>query len=493
MGVSALLALVYPWCLVKVIDEGVLKSDGHAVVFWLSCVVLSLAMSGVLRYVGRRLMVQQGLDAEKQTLKSLYAHVFKADLREIPEFTHGELMGRILSAGASRRAYLEAVYDQGIPLLFTAFGTLGALLALSIKLALVGLALFPFAAALLVWMRRRIRPAARMQYKAQESMFRAIVEDFRAMVPIRALQQHDRFRKRFDDLVDQKADAEFDLNNKMALQGPILDVLQALTLGVIFGVGCYEVLQSELTIGVLVGFQVYLGRLFVLIRSGVGLFGAYQHYVEGLARADEIIKIPCADVPAPGIAAAPELLRIEHMRFGFGDHVVWEDKSLTVAEGQFETILLPSGGGKTTLARCVLGLYPLWSGTIAVPDGRPETIGFVPQENVLFDGTLSDNILLMCESLEDAEYLRILDVCAISDLARRFEDQTIGEQGMKLSGGEQRRVMLARALAASPRLLIIDQMVSELEPDLCRQIFQRIRAAYPKLGILYLGHRMPEL
>ena len=493
MGVSALMALVYPWCLVKVIDDGVLQSDGGAVAFWLAGVVVCLALSGVLRYAGRRLVLRQGLDAEKQTLKSLYAHVFNVDLRAIPEHTHGELMGRILSAGASERAYIEAVYDQGIPLLFTALGTLGALLALSVQLAVVGLLLFPFAAAILVWMRRRIRPAARQQYTAQESMFRAIVEDFRAMVPIRALHQCDRFKTRFGNLVDQKADAEFDLNNKMAIQGPILDILQALTLGVIFGVGCYAVLRSELTIGVLVGFQVYLGRLFVLIRSGVGLFGAYQHYVEGVSRADEILHIPCIDVADPGIARAPELLRVEHMRFGFGDHVVWDDKSLTIAEGEFETILLPSGGGKTTLARCILGLYPLWGGSIAVPDGNPKTIGFVPQENVLFDGTLSDNISLMCESLEDQKYREVLEVCALSEIAERFGNQTIGEQGMKLSGGEQRRVMLARALAASPRLLIIDQMVSELEPELCRQIFQRIRSKYPKMGILYLGHRMPEL
>ena len=493
IAISALLALVYPWCLVKVIDDGLSGSDGSAIIWWLTCAVVSLTLSGILRYLARRLISRQAIDAEKQTLKHLYARVFNADLREIPEHAQGELMGQILSCAAAQHAFMEALYDQGIPLLCTAVGTLTALMSLSWSLALASLALFPIAAVLLVWVRRRIRPAARQQFETQENLFRAIVEDFRAMVSIRALHQTTRFSQRFGETVDNRANAAFELNNRLAIQGPILDSLQAVMLGIIFGIGSYCVLHSDLTIGVLVGFQIYMARLFVLVRSGVGLFSTYQHYVEGMSRAQTIDNIKTLQPHAPGIAQSPELLRIEHLTFGFDTHPVWNDKSLTVCEGQLETILLPSGGGKTTLARCILGLYPLQSGTIAVPDGNPSTIGFVPQENVLFDGSLYDNISLMCAHLEEATYRQILDVCVISDLEKRFNKQSIGEQGMKLSGGEQRRVMLARALACAPKLLIIDQMVSELEPELCRNIFRNIRQAYPKLGILYLGHRMPEI
>ncbi len=493
MGISALLALVYPWCLVKVIDDGVSRSDETAIIWWLSGAVISLILSGILRYLARRLIAQQAIDAEKKTLKHLYSRVFSADLREIPDHAQGEFMGQILSCGAAQHAFIEALYDQGIPLLCTAVGTLIALMSLSWSLALASLVLFPIAAVLLVWVRRRIRPATRHHYETQEKLFRDIVEDFRAMVSIRALHQTNRFSQRFSETVDNRAAAAFDLNDKQAIQGPILDILQAVMLGIIFGIGSFCVLHSELTVGVLVGFQIYMARLFVLIRSGVGLFGSYQHYIEGIARAQTIDNLKLIQPQTPEIAQSPELLRIEHMTFGFDTHPVWNDKSLIVSEGQLETILLPSGGGKTTLARCILGLYPLQSGTIAVPDGNPATIGFVPQENVLFDGTLYDNISLMCAHLEDAEYQRILDICIIADLEKRFKNQTIGEQGMKLSGGEQRRVMLARALAGSPKCLIIDQMVSELEPELCRNIFRNIREAYPKLGILYLGHRMPEI
>ena len=83
-------------------------------------------------------------------------------------------------------------------------------------------------------------------------------------------------------------------------------------------------------------------------------------------------------------------------------------------------------------------------------------------------------------------------MCGLEGVAGRLGDQALGERGGKLSGGEQRRVMLARALANSPRLLIIDQMASELEPELCRTIFERIQSCFPSMAILYLGHRLPE-
>ena len=186
------------------------------------------------------------------------------------------------------------------------------------------------------------------------------------------------------------------------------------------------------------------------------------------------------------------VLHLDKVCFSFGEHVIWQDKSLIIKKGEFSAILLPSGGGKTTLARCILGLYPISSGSIAVPDGDVRNVGFVPQENVLFDGSIRDNISMMCGIMDDAKFENIIEMCGLEELYGRLKDECIGEQGARLSGGEQRRVMLARALAGEPKLLIIDQMASELEPELCRLIFDRIHEKMPELGILYLGHRMPE-
>ena len=96
------------------------------------------------------------------------------------------------------------------------------------------------------------------------------------------------------------------------------------------------------------------------------------------------------------------------------------------------------------------------------------------------------------QRLDDDDFNHLLYICCLEPLAKQIGRDSIGEAGSRLSGGEQRRVMLARALANRPKLLIIDQMTSEIEPELCQTIFSRIVEDNPKIGILYLGHRQPE-
>ena len=99
---------------------------------------------------------------------------------------------------------------------------------------------------------------------------------------------------------------------------------------------------------------------------------------------------------------------------------------------------------------------------------------------------------MLCPDLSDDDFNHLLYICCLEPLAKQIGRDSIGEAGSRLSGGEQRRVMLARALANRPKLLIIDQMTSEIEPELCQTIFSRIVEDNPKIGILYLGHRQPE-
>lgn len=489
---GALAELAGPWCLVQAIDLGIAARDWVALSVWLGGMALAYILAGVLRYVGRCRILKIGLDLERRCMNRLFGCVMHADIRALPETMQGEYMGQILLAASNERAFVEMMYAQGVPLATTAVGSFAVLLTLSWPLAVVCLGCFPFAALLWRWMRRQIRPAARCEYESREGVYRIIAEVFGALVPIRALRREDKFCRRFEEQSSWCQETGYALGRKMAIQGPFFDFLQATVLVAVFGVGGIEVMSGDASVGVLLGFQVYLARLFGLMRSGTGLFGAYQHFIEGSARARDIERLPQAEGGTFGVCVWPEVLRIDHLTFSFGARVVWDDFSLVLREGEKHAILLPSGRGKTTLARCILGLYPVSRGTVSLPSGTPDGVGFVPQENALFDGTLYDNVSIMCEDLDQASYKRLLTVCGLEGVAGRLGDQALGERGGKLSGGEQRRVMLARALANSPRLLIIDQMASELEPELCRTIFERIQSCYPSMAILYLGHRLPE-
>ena len=492
IALSASMSILVPWCLVQVMDAGIAAGNLDVLWNWLLAAAGAQALAGFMRFWGTCAISKYGLQLEKNRLKSLYTHIMQADLRMLPDIAQGSAIGQMMFASNSERHFLETLYLQGIPLLITTIGTGFALLALSPVLTLCSFSILPIAALLWLWLKQRIRPAARLDYENQESLYRHLVDTFQALIPIRALHQNNKFCRQLDEIASSCQESSYLLQFKLAVQGPFYDFLQALVLIAVFGLGGYWVIHDALSIGALLGFQLYLARLFTLLRGSTGLFGAWQHYLEGRTRSDSIENLPPAMPPIFQHATSPEILRLDKLSFRFETHEVWHEKSLIIHEGERHAILLPSGGGKTTLARCILGLYPINGGSISLPDASSECIGFVPQENVLFDGSLRENIGLMTENLDESHYSALLHACALEDLAARFQDSPIGERGSRLSGGEQRRVMLARALASNPKLLVIDQMASELEPELCQTIFVRIQAYMPKLGILYLGHRMPE-
>ncbi len=489
--ISSVLSIASPIFLVQVIDLGIVAGDMKQVWIWSVLAALSQLLSGMMRFWGECHVRRYALREERSCLCRMFERTMGADLRVFPDIAQGRAMGQIIFSSGSERYFIETLYSQGIPVVVTGIGTFSALICLSWKLALLSFLIIPFGFVLWFWMKRRIGPATREAYESREKLYREIVDSLRAMCSIRALHREQEFIDGVKASSEKSAKAGYAQSRALGVQGPFFDGLQAFVILVVFVMGGYGVSEGSVTIGVLLGFQLYLSRFFGLMRSGTGLFGAWQQYVEGRARASEIEGLPKAESVKFEKTSGDEVLRLTEVCFSFGERTVWEKENLVICKGEKKAILLPSGGGKTTLARCIMGLYPLTSGRIEIPEGDPVCIGFVPQENVLFDASLRKNIEL-AGAVEDEDYRRLLKICGLEDLSDRLGQESVGEQGARLSGGEQRRVMLARALSLEPKLLIIDQMASELEPELCRKIFSEIQEAMPEMGILYFGHREPE-
>lgn len=492
LALACIFDTIAPWGLVQAIDRGVETHSIEILCLWIAAVAIVQILASLGRFWSRCEIASMGLRIEQNRLKYLFHRCLYAEISPLTDLSQGQTMGQILFSATSEQRFFEAVFNQGIPLLITTVGSFAALLMLSVPLTCVCFLLCPCAAGLWLWMRRNIRPAIRDEYEKREDLYRRIIDVFRAITSIRALHQDERFEGEFNASAQASAASAHKLQKLIAIQGPFFDILQALSVVLIFGIGGYYAIEGTLSVGAIVGFQIYLARLFGLLRSGTGLFGAYQEYVEGRARSNVIEQLPQIDRVEFSTASSPDVLRIDHLNFAFHNNEIWHDFSFAIREGEKRCILAPSGSGKTTLARCILGLYPTPKGTISLPDGDSRSIGFVPQDAILFRGSLRDNIAMLCPDLSDDDFNHLLYICCLEPLAKQIGRDSIGEAGSRLSGGEQRRVMLARALANRPKLLIIDQMTSEIEPELCQTIFSRIVEDNPKIGILYLGHRQPE-
>ncbi len=194
--------------------------------------------------------------------------------------------------------------------------------------------------------------------------------------------------------------------------------------------------------------------------------------------------------------------RFENVTFGYNDEVVLHSVSISIPANSTTVLVGPSGSGKTTLIDLVIGLYRPREGKILI-DGMPMTgidikswrrhIGYVPQELVLFHDTVLANISLGDQKIGEQEALEALKLAGASDFIDQLPEglmTVVGERGAKLSGGQRQRISLARALACKPKLLILDEVTSALDPDTELQICRNIRENLEgKTAILAITHR----
>ena len=281
---SSLVGLVIPWCLAIVVDDGILAGNFQILFTWLTVAAAAQVLSGFFRYFSVCRITSLSLNVEKNRMTDLFSKTMSADLRALPDIAQGQCMGQIIFASSSERHFIELACTQGTALIITGIGTFSALFLLSWQLACLSLLIFPVAALLWIWMKKKIGPAVRNEYEKRESVYRRIVDAFRAMISIRALQQGPKFTSKFEHSCEEVCCAGCDLNQKLAVQGPFFDSFQAFMILAVFGAGGYGVIHNFISVGALIGFQLYLTKLFGLLRGGTGIFGAWQQYVEGRAR-----------------------------------------------------------------------------------------------------------------------------------------------------------------------------------------------------------------
>ncbi|MGZ9034649.1 MAG: ATP-binding cassette domain-containing protein, partial [Rhodospirillales bacterium] len=194
-------------------------------------------------------------------------------------------------------------------------------------------------------------------------------------------------------------------------------------------------------------------------------------------------------------------VRLERVEFSFGRKRVLKGVDIDVPANAITVMTGPSGGGKTTILDLILGLYQPKAGRLLV-DGVPleqvdlkrwrEMIGYVPQEFVLFHDTIHANIAVGDETMSEADVRAALETAGAWEFVEALPKgmhSTVGEKGSKLSGGQRQRIALARALARRPKLLILDEVSSALDPATEIDICRRLRAMSASITTLAITHR----
>lgn len=363
------------------------------------------------------------------------------------------------------------------------------LLAADLFVAMVAVVLFPTLALLNRDFARRVEGPARRAQERIGEVSAVAHESIDGALVVKTLGREsaeiERLAAKAGALRDERVEAGFIRNTFEAA----LDALPALAAALLLAVGSWRVSTGAITLGELIGFVALFNLLAWPMRFIGWILAELPRAVVGYDRLEEVFRQPVTVRPSPDPVPLPAGalgLQTESLRHVFDGTRVLDGVSLRIEPQESVAIVGQTGGGKSTLAQLLVRLADPESGIVRIgdvdlrhvdPESLRRAVSIVFQESFLFSTTIGENIALDSEADRDA-IERAARIAAVDRFVRTLPDgydTVVGERGHTLSGGERQRVALARAIVREPRVLILDDATSSVDPSIEAQILAALR------------------
>lgn len=466
--------------------------------------VLTGVLSGMRRYIAFR----ESRWAETLFRERLFSHVLKLHVGYHDKAQTGQLMSRASSDLMQIQAFIVMI-PITLSNVVQIFAVTAILFITDPILAVVALIPLPFVNLFARRFSHRIHPAS-VAVQAEQAQLANVVEEsvsgVRVVKGFGAEQvQFDKLEKEADDILRESMKAARIRSSFI----PAIDVLPALGLVGVLGVGGHRVLNGELTIGDLVAFNVYLTLLIWPLRN-IGMIVALgQRAAAALVRINEVMSTKSEVVdpvePKHLVAAgngSVGAVKFDKVVFGYAaQYPVLRNFSVDIKAGESIAVVGATGSGKSTIARLLLRFYDTQSGHVfldgldvrklSLKDLR-EQIGVVFEDTVLFNDTVRSNIAFAKPSADQATIERAAKLSGAHEFIQRLPfgyETVIGERGFSLSGGQRQRIAIARAIVADPRVLVLDDATSAVDPSKEGEIRDAMKTVMSGRTTIVIAHR----
>lgn len=479
---------------------------------------MPLLFTAVLLYFGS-LVLEGTLSSAQETLLVLFGqkmtHALRSEMSQkliaLPASTLvGQNPGEVAARFSGDVDAVEALFTSGIiSMVADACRIISILAVIAVEnmgLALVLLVILPLFAVFTRFVQKRMLAAQLENRRAVAAVSGQVPETLHNIRTIHALGLESYMEQRYDQRIGESYAAMEKTNFYDAIYSPVVFLLNAAVVGIVMllsASGNADVLALfGMSVGTSVAIINYISRIFSPIESLGMEIQTIQSAMAGVKRIDAFLNQPERAIPQERKNTARGDVVLSHVTFGYGEKPVLSDFSMTVKEGEQVTLVGRTGVGKSTVFRLLLGLYPPEKGDItiggvnvsAIPDHeRRACIGCVEQHFSRVPGTVLDQITLSDPAITEEMAQNAAKLAGMDDTIRALPDgyNTICIDGM-FSQGEWQLLSIARAAAANPAVLLLDEITANLDAETEARVLEALRRASEGRTVLSISHRIYE-
>ncbi len=509
---GALAELLLPYILAYIIDDVVPTGKIPPIYFW-GCMMFLAALAALLGNVlANRRSSRVASDAIRKIRSDLFRSTLSLSAKQINRFGEASLESRLTSDTYHVHNMISRLQRIGVraPILLT--GGLLMTYLLDWQLALILTALLPFIGAFTFWIARRGRPKYMRQQAAADDMVRKVRETVSGIRVIKSLVTGEREKRNFARINGRVVAFEKDAAYNMAMTNPVMTLLMNSGLALVLLTGAYLINIGRSQYGSIVAFLTYFT---IITNSMVAISRIFTIYNRGMASAHRIEEVldtlPDQDWSETMADKATLDTGIPHIEFrnvyfsyGNRSEPVLKDISFQLGHGETLGILGETGSGKSSLIALLLRLYDADSGEIMIDGQDIKTLpreylyrifGVSLQNDFLYGATIRDNIDFG-RGLGEEEIIRAAKDAEAFDFIEEKSgglDMKLSSRASNLSGGQKQRLLIARALAGKPDILIFDDSSSALDYQTDACIRQTLREHYASITQVIVAQRISSV
>ena len=474
--------------------------------FALTAVLLIAAIGAIAAYCEKVLTTSVAQWVAHDLRRMVYQRIQRLSLAEHGESRTGDLLTRVTSDIDAVQDFITSALLGIVINVLTLAGMLGVMFYMNWRFTLVGLSVAPPMFLLVYFYTKRIKKASRLVKKREGELLSGVAEKLTSIQVVQAFAREDYEDQRFDWESRQNVAAGLRARSVKARLSPMVDLLVAVGTCLVLGYGARLVMSGALSTGELIIFLLYLGKTYKPMRDLSKMTNTVSKAMISFERIQELLDMESRIRDMPGARTAPRFsgaLEFDRVSFSYdGTNPILTNVSMRIEPGQVAAIVGPSGTGKTTIAGLIPRFFDPQSGRITI-DGHDirdftlkslrDQVSFVLQDTLLFRGTVWENIAYGKPEAEIEETVRAAEQANAHEFIVKMPDSyatMVGERGVTLSGGQRRRIAIARAIVRDTPILILDEPTAGLDAASERYVTEALERLMKGRTSIVIAHHL---